>query len=270
MDRPAHICARLIREGAVPRDELPELDLPEIRGEVEQRLARTGLQLATSAYSEYVGIRPSSEVTSDPAFDAASNAGLRADACALLVALWARLVLQKRTASDTRQVPDQAEMFARESAAAARSYTPQVRTETILREFGSVIGSRTNLKRLVSQLRRLGFIGGRGEILEAGPLLELGIDGERMVAFIRRGVLAQLLEERDHANQLQPEQPDAGERVLEALRTLGGVAAIRPLEEQTGYTRGVLRKLLRALEESGQVERRGERAGTRYHLTEES
>jgi hypothetical protein len=161
-------------------------------------------------------------------------------------------------------------MFTRDSTAAVRDYRPQVRLETIQREFGSVIGSRTHLKRLVSQLRRLGFIGGRGDVIEAGPLLELGIDGERMVAFIRRGVLAQLLEERETREDSQPAGPGPEEKVIEALRALGGTAAIRPLQEKTGFKRAALRKMLGALQESGRVERTGQRAGTRYHLVEGS
>jgi hypothetical protein len=179
MNPASRICARLIREAAVARSELPELDLPDVRTEVEERLGRVGLVLATSAYSEHVGVRLSPDVTADSAFDSASNAGLRSDACALLVLLWARLVLQKRTATDTREVPGQGSMLARDSREAAQSYSPEIRLETIFREFEDVLGSRTHLKRLVSQLRRLRFIGGRGDTIEAGPLLELGIDGDR-------------------------------------------------------------------------------------------
>ena len=107
----ALICARLLWQGTIPRAELPLLDHPEVRQEVERRLESVGVVLATSAYSEHVGVRLSPEVTADAAFDAASNLGLRADACALLVILWARLVLQKRTAADTRQVPGQAALL---------------------------------------------------------------------------------------------------------------------------------------------------------------
>src|SRR5262245_25966939 len=115
MDEATGICARLLREGTVPRAALPDLDFAEVRSEVERRLAAVGLVLATSAYSEHVGLRLAPEVTGE-SFDAASNLGLRSDACALLVILWARLVLQKRTAVETREVPGQASMFAGEAA----------------------------------------------------------------------------------------------------------------------------------------------------------
>ncbi len=67
MDPATLLCARLLRAGAVPRVELPDLDFPEVRREVERRLEMVGLVLATSAYSEHVGIRlaPGREATGD-------------------------------------------------------------------------------------------------------------------------------------------------------------------------------------------------------------
>jgi hypothetical protein len=277
MDEATRICARLLREGSVPRAALPDLDFPEVRHEVEQRLQGVGLVLATSVYSDHVGIRLAPEVTADTAFDAASNLGLRSDACALLVILWARLVLQKRTAAETREVPGQSALFAREQAAAAREFRPRVRLEALVREFRPVLGGRSRIQSLVTQLRRLGFLAGHGEQIEAGPLLELAIDGERMVAFLRREVLAKLLAERE-----RPEPPEGGPgeaasaerdllaglggRVLEALARLGGSAAMGGLARITEAPAARLRRILRDLEAAGRVRRTGERASARYHL----
>jgi hypothetical protein len=269
MDEATGICARLLREGTVPRAALPDLDFPEVRLEVERRLAAVGLALATSAYSEHVGIRLSPEVADDAAFDAASNLGLRADACALLVILWARLVLQKRTALDTRETPGQASIFAGE---AAQRFEPQVRVAALAREFRTVLGGRSHILRLAGQLRRLGFVAGRGEVLEAGPLLELAIDGERMIGFIRREVLARLLAEREPPRGGEAEEEALDGRAAQALETLarlGGTAAIGALERETGLPRGRLRPLLRELIAAGHVRRTGERGSARYHLEPE-
>jgi hypothetical protein len=264
----ALICARLLREGTIPRAELPALDHPEVRQDVERRLEREGVVLATSAYSEHVGVRLSPEVTADTAFDAASNLGLRADACALLVILWARLVLQKRTAADTRQVPGQAALLPAEQAAVARGFSPQVRLETLFREFGATLGSRTRIKGLVSQLRRLGFLGGLGEVVEAGPLLELAIDGESMIGFIRRKVLADILERGAEAGAPDERADDHAEaQILEVLGRLGGSAPMKDLVRETGERPERLRELLRGLAAAGRLERRGERFHARYHLT---
>ena len=272
MDAAIHICARLLRAGAVPRAELPDLDFPEVRREVERRLEAVGLVLATSAYSEHVGIRLSPEVTADSAFDAASNLGLRSDACALLVILWARLVLQKRTAADTRELPGQNALFTGGQAAAARSYRPSVRLEALVREFRAVLGGRSRIQSLITQLRRLHFLAGHGEVIEAGPLLELGIDGERMIGFIRREVLAKLVEEREGTAAVEEDENAAIEgpaaRALEALERLGGSAAMSELERETGVKRERLRPLLKSLAEAGRVRRTGERGAARYHLAE--
>lgn len=268
MDSAALICARLLRAGAVPRAELPELDFPEVRRDVERRLQAVGLLLATSAYSEHVGIRLSSEVTADSAFDAASNLGLRSDACALLVILWARLVLQKRTAADSRELPGQGEIFTGERAAAARGFRPSVRLEALVREFRAVLGGRSRIQSLVTQLRRLQFLAGHGEVIEAGPLLELGIDGERMIGFIRREVLAKLLAERENADgkDESPEVDGLPARIGETLERLGRPAAMSDLVRETGARPERLRTILRELIEAGRILRAGDRGAARYHL----
>jgi hypothetical protein len=260
MDEARLVCARLLRAGTLPRAELRILDHPDVRTDVERRLAAVGLTLATSAYSDHLGVRLSSDVTGDGAFDAASNLGLKADACALLVILWARLVLQKRTAQATHEVPGQPEMFAEGRRAAAHAYTPQVRFATVVREFGHVLGSATHVRSLVTQLKKLGFVSGRGDVLEAGPLLELGIDGERMVAFIRREVLARLLEERTQA----AEGEDPGAKLLAVLDRLGNSASISELARETGERREPLLRLLRSLAQEGRVRRIGERGAARW------
>ena len=273
MDAATLICARLLRAGAVPRAELADLDFPEVRREVERRLQAVGLVLATSAYSDHVGIRLAAEVIADSAFDAASNLGLRSDGCALLVILWARLVLQKRTATDTRELPGQAALFAGGQAAAARSFRPSVRLEALVREFRPVLGGRSRIQALVTQLRRLQFLGGLGEVIEAGPLLELGIDGERMIGFIRREVLAKLLAEREGGETPEADRDRpadvAAKRVLEALANLGGAAAIGELVRETGEKRERLRPVLKGLIAAGRLSLTGERGAARYHLAPE-
>ncbi len=249
------------------RKALQALAFPEIRGEVERRLGDVGLTLATSAYSEHVGLRLSPEVSADAAFDSASNLGLKADHCALLVILWARLVLQKRTAADTREAPGQAQLLPEDQLEAARRFQPQIRFETLVREFGPTIGSRDHLRRLVSTLRRLRFLGGRGEVIQAGPLLELGIDGEKMTAFIRRRVLADLLQ-KEVSTDAEAAAETAEDQLRSVLEELGREVSMKELVARTGERPTRLRELLRDLEEQGVVARRGERAKTRYRLKE--
>jgi hypothetical protein len=269
VDEAARTCALLLRHGTLPRADLPQLAHPGVRGEVERRLAGVGLVLATSAYSPDVGLRLAPGVTADPGFDAASNLGLKADACVLLVVLWARLVLQKRTAADTRETPGQQALLPEQRRDEARAFRPQMRFETLVREFGRVLGARSYVQGLVTQLRRLGFLAGRGELLEAGPLLELGIDGERMMAFIRRGVLRELLEERGAgagegaAAGGDDGLSDGALQLLGLLAEMGG-AAIAELEARAQLPRPRLKRLLAELREAGRVELQGEKRFARY------
>jgi len=264
MDDAKLLCAWLLREGALTRKEARALDFPEVRADVERRLGDVGLTLATSVYSEHVALRLSPDVTAHQAFDSASNLGLKADACALLVILWARLVLQKRTATDSRQTPGQSALLPTDQTEAARTFTPHIRFETLFREFGPVLGARTHVQAVVTQLRRLQFIAGRGEVIEAGPLLELGLDGEKMIAFIKRRVLAELLEAEEDRPKDVP--PGVHDQILNVLREVGGSAVMRELEERTGEKPGRLRALISELEEQGRLYRTGIRNSTRYHL----
>src|SRR5579864_5337032 len=217
MNEVEQICARLFAHGALRRDDARDLEHPQIRTEVEARLNACGLSLATSAYSDHYGLRLRSDVADATVLDAATNLELKSDSCALLTVLWARLALQQRTAEDTQTVPtSQPSLLPQERAARARSYMPSVRFETLAQEFGPRLGGRTRLRGLLSQLRRLGFVTyNRLDDIHAGPFLELAIDGETMIGFIRSRVLGELLSlaqsrsdnYQDPASTSSPEAP---------------------------------------------------------------
>jgi hypothetical protein len=215
------ICALLIASGWIRRSDIRDLEHPQIRTEVEARLRSCGLSLATSAYSDYYGLRLASEVCDATVLDTPTNLDLSRDACALLTVLWARLALQRRTAEDTHDAPTmQPSLLPQQRAEQARSFTPSVRFETLVQEFGSRLGGRTRLRSLLSRLRRLGFIAYHHlDDIQAGPLLELGIDGEKMIAFIRSRVLGELLSraQPDPPNHTS-KQPSQSERSHDTVR----------------------------------------------------
>lgn len=137
MNEIEQVCARLFAHGALRRDEVRELEHPQIRAEVEARLNACGLSLATSAYSDYYGIRLRPDIGDATVLDAPANLELGRDACALLTVLWARLALQQRTVGDSQEIPtDQPSLLPQERAAKARSFTASIRFETLVREFG--------------------------------------------------------------------------------------------------------------------------------------
>jgi hypothetical protein len=273
MDKAAVICARLIREGSVRRAALPDLDLVDVRQEVEQRLRWVGLVLSFTVYSEHVGIRLSSEVARDPAFDKASNAGLGEDHCVLLAICWIRLVFPKRTQGSSPEPPEWALFLLRPR----RWYQPvQLPLDVLHRLQGSALGGRGRIRNLTSKLRQSRFLSGQGEIILEGPLLELGIDGGLMVDAIRNDIVPELQREKDREGMEPGEEgkQDAvplgrlETQVLEVLRQRGGSAAMGQLSRLIERPAVRLRKVLRSLEDTGYVRRTGERASTRYHLVE--
>ncbi len=254
----ALLCVRLIRTGTLPLSEMMgALDDSRIFQEVKERLHGVGLALATSPWSDHVGIRLAPELEDDPAFDAASNLGLSPEACALLVVLWARLVLPRSEAG---------------SAAPPRT---QIRFDLLVRELRPLLGDRRHIRALVARLRQLDFLEGQGEVIEAGPLLELGIDGDRLVAFFNDNVLAGLGPEgssrrRRGGPQAALEAEAAlilfASQVHDVLKRLGGAGGMTDLVRETGAPASRLRNALRLLVASGEVRRSGQRRSTRYHL----
>jgi hypothetical protein len=267
MNEAIRICARLFRAGAVPRAEVPGLDVPQVLRDVESRLRTVGLILATSPWSDYAGIRLAPEVAADPAFGAPAHLGLAADACALLVVLWVRLVLPRHQGLAAGARGPREAREAREA-----DTRPQVRLDFLARELRPLLGDRRRIRALVTQLRRLNFLTGEGEVIEAGPFLEIGIDGDRLMTFLHRSVLAGLLEDQKRGPRRAGEEEALAfaAQVLEVLRRLGGSAGMTELVRETGAPASRLRLALRNLFQTGSVRRTGERRSTRYHLRTET
>lgn len=269
MDDIAKICARLIAAGVVPRSELRALEHAAVRVDVEARLRACGLDLATSAYSDHVGLRLAADVSDETVLDAASNIGLRADECALLAVLWARLALQRRTVEDTRTVPlAQPSLLPEDAARDARNFVPSIHQETLYNEFGAQLGGRTRVKQMLAHLRRLGFIQYRSlDAIEPGPQLELGIDGERMVSFIRTRVLGDLLAAHTQAATAEAVRPKTdADLVVDVLAASMMPLSFGDIRERTQFTAGHLRRVLDELRAAGCVEMDGQRASARYRL----
>lgn len=258
MTEAALFCVRLIRTGTLPLSEIHTLDDSDVLQDVKKRLRGVGLTLATSPWSDQVGIRLAPELEDDPAFGAASNLGLTPEACALLVVLWVRLVLP-RIQDDSPAQP-----------------RPQIRFDLLVRELRPLLGDRRHIRALVAQLRQLNFLAGQGEVIEAGPLLELGIDGERLVTFFSGSVLASLGPEGPSVRRRRGGPQAALEaeaalalfaaQVRDILQRLGGAGGMTELVRETGAPASRLRNALRLLVASGEVRRSGQRRSTRYHL----
>lgn len=218
--RAEEICGRLLIDRYLAKREYRDLLLDdELRAVVARRLDGVGLQLVESFTSDWFAVRLKRTIESDIAFDWATNTRLPRGAVALLVILWARLVLPKRI--DASEVALQKQLQAAQAAKLAaaqaalvasggedvaveppaRPATPVAATgpvllhrDTLYAEFGRKFG-KTAFARYLGQLKSAGFVAeDRQGRLREGPLLDLLVDGVEMAQKLRDSVLWDLLE----------------------------------------------------------------------------
>ncbi len=204
------LCARLLIDTAVTRDDAPELEADvRLRREVERRLELVGLRLVTNYFAGVYAVRLDRPVAADPSLPWSTNRRLPRGAVALLVALWARLVLPRRAMMERRETLDEGpDLFGGDAPPTRPDLS--VHRDALLMEFGSRLG-RTNVLRYLGTLRNQGFIEAdhHGEIRE-GPLLDVLIDGDEMGMKLKDSILMDVLEQHD-ADAGQEDLPLDGE-----------------------------------------------------------
>jgi hypothetical protein len=195
LDVPTQIISQLIIKGYLARKDALELMDPQVRKDVEDRLKRVGLSLVSSAYSEYYGMRLTKEVESDPRNDWPSNYKMDEACYALLVILWAKLILPKRVSKDEeRSLEVNKQKLLVEDKNAWEKQILSVSWETLYAEFGKKLGGKTKFNLYIGQLKRMGFIQyTKKEHITAGPIMEVLIDGHKMASYIRDSCIAELL-----------------------------------------------------------------------------
>lgn len=227
-DDTAALVARLLSQRWLPRDDAQArkalLD-EAFREELDRRLAAVGLELREHPYSAYIGvaITRSAERSVFGGSDSwiSNTLQLDRDAVALLVVLWALIVLPKRQRQLERQQAEadasQTLMFA-EGKPISRdpSLSPVVAERTLLADFGDRLGGKTRVNFNLGVLGRHGFVIRRKGELAEGPLLDLVFDYERTARRILDGALGDLLagltprdEAEDHDEPLYDETDDA-------------------------------------------------------------
>lgn len=195
-DKVSRSLAPFFQKGYQTRKEARELMDPAVRQEAEERLQKVGLSLAWSPYSRYYGLALAD--TPERQERITNLTELDRNALALLVILWARLVLPQRLAAEGREggVAD-----------------PSVSFEALNAEFGKKLGGR-RFEMYVSQLKRLGFLDyTRKDDIKAGPFLDLLGDANLLASYLRQSTLAKVLAE---SAAQPPAAPDAPEPEAEA------------------------------------------------------
>lgn len=215
----ATLIARLLAERWLPReDEAVRRVLidAELRDDLDRRLAAAGLRLLEHPYAAHVAAgvarAQENEVFGGARAWAASNLQLDRDALALLVVLWALLVLPKRQRQIARQEREkaqaQSQMFAEaKPVPVGAEVVEPINERTLLADFGDKLGGKTRIHLNLGLLARQGFIQRRKERIQEGPLLDLAFDYERIASRIMDGALAFVVAEA-RANPPVVAEPD--------------------------------------------------------------
>lgn len=206
-DPAARLIARLLALRYLPREdaEIRRMLIDSgFRNEIEQRLAASGLRLLAQPFAAYVGIALTRECES-AVFEQndtwqASNIGLPKDAVALLVILWALIVLPKRErqlAGEAAQQETQSELFENvKLTPLAHEASRGIPQNVLLEDYGKLLGGKTRISFSLPQLARLGFIELKNKVIHEGPLLDLAFDYAEMAPRILNGALSDLLKQR--------------------------------------------------------------------------
>ena len=198
--RARELCSQLLTERWLAKRACRDLLLDdELRAIVARRLDGVGLELVESFTSDYFAVRLKRDIEADVRIDWATNGRLPRGAVALLVIVWAKLVLPKRIVS--------ADAALRKSAEGQEEPEgpPLLPRDALYAEFGRKFG-KTAFARYLGQLKTAGFVReDRKGNLSEGPLLDLLVDGVQMAQKLRDSVLWDVLE---RGGIDMPEGPD--------------------------------------------------------------
>lgn len=206
-DPSSRLIARLLALRYLPREDAEIRRLlidSSFRDEVEQRLAASGLRLLAQPFAAYVGIALTRECES-AVFEQSdtwqsSNIGLPKDAVALLVILWALIILPKRErqlTGEAAQQETQSELFGNvKLTPLAHEASRGIPQNVLLEDYGKLLGGKTRISFSLPQLTRLGFIELKNKVIHEGPLLDLAFDYAEMAPRILNGALSDLLKQR--------------------------------------------------------------------------
>lgn len=174
---------------------------------IEQRLAQVGLRWVDNVYADHVSIAllPAQQtaVLGEAGLNANNNLDLPRDAVALLVVVWALIVLPKRErqTSRTDEALPQNDMFAgAKPLPSARSVSPVLSYKALLEDYGPQLGKKMRLDVNLKLLERHHFIVRKQDEIHEGPLLDVLLDYDVLAPRILDGALADVLA-REHAAQ---------------------------------------------------------------------
>jgi hypothetical protein len=215
-DEAAHLIAELLTRKYLPRTHprvRNALSDAELFLAVEQRLAQVGLRWVDNVYADHVTLTllpaPATRVLGEAGLDANNNLDLPRDAVALLVVVWALIVLPKRERQSSRVEPEapQNDMFAgAKPLPSARSVSPVLSYKALLEDYGAQLGKKMRLDANLKLLERHGFILRKQDDILEGPLLDVLLDYDVLAPRILNGALADVLAREQAAQEAQAAQ----------------------------------------------------------------
>ncbi|WP_432383581.1 hypothetical protein [Duganella sp. P38] len=194
------LIARLLSHQTLRRDDKlvkRVLSDEQFRTEVDARLLAVGLKLLDNVYADHVTVALHRNI--EPKIFGAkdvwqnNNFGLSRDGVALLVVLWAQIILPKRERQETHQHAEdnQNDMFGTDKPLPrAEDTSIGIAYKALLADFGDKLGKKTRLDMNLGILSKLGFIERRGDVVVEGPLLDLLMDTDLLKERIVNGALA--------------------------------------------------------------------------------
>jgi hypothetical protein len=198
------LIARLLTHQTLRRDDKMVkrvLSDDTFRAEVDKRLLETGLKLLDNVYADHVTLALHRAV--EPKIFGAkdiwqnNNFGLTRDGVALLVVLWAQIILPKRERQETHTsiALDQNDMFDKDNPIPrAEDTSVGISYTALLSDFGDKLGKKTRMDMNLGVLSKLNFIERRGDVIFEGPLLDLMMDTDVLKERIINGALADVFQ----------------------------------------------------------------------------
>ncbi len=216
---PQQFTAKLIASRYLPREDnavsrlLVDLGF---RQEVEANLAACGLRLLDHPFAAYVAVALMREAEGDVFDDGeqwqASNIGLPKDATALLVVLWALIILPKRERQLGRDSADgQGDMFGNIVKAVGDDVSRGIAENVLLEDFGKLLGGKSKLIMNLGTLKKLSLVEQRNKVIYEGPLLDLVFDYAGMAPRIINGAMGDLIRTQSGVVATQADSEDEDE-----------------------------------------------------------
>lgn len=197
------LIARLLTHQTLLRkDKLVKRALSDeiFRRDIDERLSACGMKLVDNVYADHVTLALTRvvepKVFGDRDVWQNNNIGLARDGVALLVVLWALIILPKRERQEAHQLAkeDQNDMFgADKPLPTAEEASMGLSYRALLSDFGDKLGKKTRMDMNLGLLARFGFIERRGDLISEGPLLDLLMDTDVLKERVVNGALNDIL-----------------------------------------------------------------------------